>query len=112
MNARKLSVTAALADQLSAYQTRRPAAVIDAYRQPDVGVRVRVIDPAFGGVDVFERYRTFAAEVLERVEDFGGDGLFQVLLLTPEEAEGSERSREFDEPELLDPVDGRAVASA
>jgi stress-induced morphogen len=66
-------------------------------RQNSVSVRLRVIDPSFRGLDRVKREeRVWAA--LDNLPDEAKSQITFVLLLTPEELNGSLLNQEFERP--------------
>ena len=80
------------------YGSEHPKAVIEGYRFNKYSIRVRILDPDFGKVDITKRTKplwqilkdSLATEVRKDV-DF-------LLPLTPKEAKKSAMSMEFDDP--------------
>jgi hypothetical protein len=74
-------------DVLTEYERVHPLAQIEGRRQNPVSIRLRIIDPDFQGMD---RMSKLPEEVFVNIT--------MLLLLTPEEAEHSLASQEFDHP--------------
>ena len=82
---------------LRQYEADHPQARIALYRQNSVSVRVRIIDPGFGGQGKPKRSQQ-AWEYLGRLaEEVQGD-ISTVILLTPDETKMSFANFEFDDP--------------
>jgi stress-induced morphogen len=86
-----------IARQLEQYLADHPDAEIEVYRQNQVSIRVRVIDPAFRTLSRSERSRMVWPLLRQLPEDTLGE-VSMVLLISPEEKETSMVSREFDDP--------------
>lgn len=85
------------AQALDKYAAEHAKAKIEIYRQNDVSVRVRVIDPEFEGMDRSDRHDL----VWSMLEDLPEEVLWEIsvlLLLTPKEAKTSYANMEFDHP--------------
>jgi hypothetical protein len=70
---------------------------IDAYRYNSVSIRVRVIDKRFKGKTRRQRMELAEKAIQTLPEKTQADIIF-LLLLTPEEAEGSLINLEFEDP--------------
>src|SRR5256885_5785501 len=77
-------IVAALQD----YQTANPRAQIDVYRQNPVSVRIRVVDPAFKGLEKSERHGK-VWQLLDKLPEDVQSDISMLLLLTPDEKKGS-----------------------
>jgi hypothetical protein len=84
-------------DALKEYETANPRARIDVYRQNPVSVRIRIVDPAFKGLEKSERHTNVWRFLAALPEDVQGD-ISMLLLLSPEEKKGSMGNLEFDDP--------------
>jgi len=82
---------------LKAYAAAHPQAEIELYRQNNVSVRVRIIDPDFAGKGRRDRHREVSAFFDELPEEVEAD-VTMLVLLTPEEKERSLANFEFDHP--------------
>ncbi|MEX0702330.1 MAG: hypothetical protein WD069_09565 [Planctomycetales bacterium] len=82
---------------LAHYEAKHPEALIDVRRKNPVAIHIRIIDPDFAGSDRVDR-EDEVWEVLESVPDDLAANITMVLLLTPDEAERSFASFEFDHP--------------
>jgi hypothetical protein len=82
---------------LAGYTARHPDAEISAYRQNNVSVRVRVIDPSFARMSKSARSKKIWP-FLEKLPDDVQDDITMLLLLTPEEVKTSFANLEFDDP--------------
>jgi stress-induced morphogen len=86
-----------IAKALREYDQAHPQAVIEAYRQNSVSVRIRVVSPDFAGKSRAAR----EDEVWPFLDKLPADAAAEIsllLLLTPEEAKNSLASLEFDAP--------------
>lgn len=70
---------------------------VTVYRYNPASVRVRVIDKRFSGLSIPERERIVTPLIRQLPEDVQAD-LTVLLLLGPDETEGSLMNREFDDP--------------
>ncbi len=86
-----------IAKVLERYAAEHPTAEVEAYRQNQVSVRVRIVDPAFHGLSRSQREDDFWAAFGELPDDLTAE-LSVLLLLTPDEAKKSLASIEFDDP--------------
>jgi hypothetical protein len=82
---------------LGEYDAAHPQAVIEAYRQNSVSVRVRILDPQFAGRSRVEREDEVWAALNKLPEETAAE-ISLLLLLTPDEAKNSFASAEFDNP--------------
>jgi stress-induced morphogen len=84
-------------DILAEYEHAHPQAQIEGRRHSPVSIRLRIIDPDFQGLDRLDR----EPEIWTLLHQLPEDVLVNItmlLLLTPEEAEHSLASQEFDSP--------------
>jgi hypothetical protein len=86
-----------IAQALKPYDEAHPEARIEVYRQNNVSVRLRIIDPDFRGKGRAEREEE-VWPLLEQLPQNVVADLSLLLLLTPEETEGSLANFEFDHP--------------
>jgi len=86
-----------IVEALRAYETDHPRARIDLYRQNNVSVRVRIIDPDFAGQGKPQRSQ-HAWKYLGKLTDEVQSDISTVLLLTPDETKMSFANFEFDDP--------------
>ena len=84
-------------DALDQYKSDHPSAQIEVRRQNSVSIRIRIVDPNFSGLDRVDRepavwsvLRTLSEEVFTNIT--------MLLLLTPNETEGSLANQEFEDP--------------
>ena len=84
-------------DILTAYERAHPQAQIEGRRHNPVSIRLRIIDPHFQGMDRIEREPAIW-KLLHRLPEEVLVNITMLLLLTPEEAETSLASQEFDHP--------------
>jgi stress-induced morphogen len=82
---------------LAEYELQHPRSEIEAYRQNDWSIRVRIVDPDFKGASRTERDDRVWQFLDELPEEVQGHISF-LLLLTPEERKNSQASFEFDDP--------------
>ena len=82
---------------LGDYEAEHRHADIHAYRQNSASLRVRILDPDFRGLDRLQREDAVWA-LLEKLPDDVRADISLLLLLTPDEAETSLASFEFDNP--------------
>lgn len=86
-------------DVLAEYEGVHPNAQIEGRRHNPVAIRLRIIDPDFQGMDRLDR-EPEVWKLLHRLPEEVFVNITMVLLLTPEEAENSLASQEFDHPIL------------
>ena len=86
-----------IARVLEKYSETHPGADVEAYRQDEYCVHIRIIDPAFKGVSRARREDDLW-RLLEEVPDDVVADINVLLLLTPEEARTSVGSFAFDHP--------------
>jgi stress-induced morphogen len=84
-------------DALDGYLADHPQAVISLYRQNAVSVRVRVVDPAFQGLEKSERHSRVWS-YLERLPDEIQGDISMLVPLVPGEEKASLSNLEFDDP--------------
>jgi hypothetical protein len=82
---------------LSKYGADHPSALTEAYRRNAISIRVRIIDPDFQGQDRVER-ETNIWKLLGDLPDVVKAEITLLVLLTPDEADTSFASFEFDNP--------------
>ena len=82
---------------LQEYRREHPAARVDAYRQHSTSLRIRIVDPDFGDQDAIEREND-VWRLLDKLPPSTRGEITVLLLLTPQEAEQSFASFEFDNP--------------
>jgi hypothetical protein len=82
---------------LAKYGAKHPSARTEAYRHNSASIRVRIIDPDFQGHDRVER-ETNIWRLLEDLPEVVQTEITLLVLLTPDEAETSFASFEFDNP--------------
>jgi hypothetical protein len=85
------------ADVLRDYEGEHPRAKVDIYRQNEVSVWIRIIDPGFKGKSLSERDPEVWRLLNQLPDDVASDVTFLVLL-TPAEARKSDANYEFDHP--------------
>jgi len=88
-------VTELFAASLQSYAVNHPSAVVQVYRDSPVAVRVRIVDPDFRGKSRSERHKT-VWPILYNLDQDKLEELGMLLLIAPEEKEGSAVNREFD----------------
>lgn len=82
---------------LEEYAKTHPEAEIEAYRQNDVSIRIRIVSPEFQGKSRADR----EVEVWAALDKLSADAASEVsllLLLTPQEGKNSFANAEFDDP--------------
>ena len=84
-------------DILAEYERAHPQAQIEGRRHSSVSIRLRIIDPDFQGKDRLEREPELWT-LLQRLPEEVFVNITMLLLLTPEEAEKSFASQEFEHP--------------
>ena len=84
-------------DILTEYERAHPQAQIEGRRHSPVSIRLRIIDPDFRGRDRIEREPEIWT-LLQRLPEEVFVNITMLLLLTPEEAEKSYASQEFEHP--------------
>jgi hypothetical protein len=84
-------------DILAEYERVHPKAQIEGRRHSPVSIRLRIIDPDFHGRDRVEREPDIW-KLLQRLPEDVFANITMLLLLTPEEAEKSFASQEFEHP--------------
>ena len=84
-------------DSLAEYERAHPHAQIEGRRHSPVSIRLRIIDPDFQGLDRLEREPEIW-KLLHRLPEEVLVNITMLLQLTPEEAEHSLASQEFDHP--------------
>ena len=84
-------------DAFTEYERNHPQAQIEGRRQNPVSIRLRIIDSDFQAMDRIEREPEIW-ELLRKLPEEVFVNITMLLLLTPEEAEHSLASQEFDRP--------------
>ena len=84
-------------EALRAYEVEHPRAQIDLYRQNQVSVRVRIIDPDLAGQNKIDRSKE-AWKYLNSLPDEIQSDLSSLILLAPEETTTSFANLEFEDP--------------
>ncbi len=84
-------------DVLTAYEQAHPQAQIEGRRHNPVSIRLRIIDSDFQGVDRLDREPEIW-KLLNKLPEEVFVNITMLLLLTPDEAEHSLASQEFDHP--------------
>jgi hypothetical protein len=84
-------------DALIEYERNHPQAQIEGRRQNPVSIRLRIIDPDFQTMDRIERDPEIW-RLLRKLPEEVFVNITMLLLLTPQEAEHSLASQEFDHP--------------
>ena len=84
-------------DILAAYERTHPQAQIEGRRHNPVSIRLRIIDPDFQILDRIEREPEIW-QLLRKLPEEVFVNITMLLLFTPEEAEQSLASQEFDHP--------------
>ncbi len=96
-----------LLEALREYEAAHPKSKVVAYRENEVSVRIRIIDPDFKGKNLVERDDE-VWRIIERLPEETLRDVTLLLLLTPGEARTSFVNREFEKPtpyppDLFDP---------
>jgi hypothetical protein len=86
-----------IAKRFAEYEAKHPRSKIDVYRQNPVSIRIRLIDPRFGGIDRVDREEEIWRYLEALPEELLAD-VTMLLVLTPEEAEKSFANYEFEHP--------------
>jgi len=84
-------------DALTEYERHHPQAQIEGRRHNPVSIRLRIIDPDFQVMDRIAREPEIW-RLLRKLPEEVFVNITMLLLLTPEEAEHSLASQEFDHP--------------
>ena len=84
-------------DVLDQYKGDHPNAQIEVRRQNSVSIRIRIIDPDFDGLDRVDREPS-VWNVLKTLPEEVFTNITMLLLLTPDETEGSLANQDFDDP--------------
>jgi len=84
-------------DILAAYEQTHPQAQIEGRRHNPVSIRLRIIDPDFQSLGRIEREPEIW-QLLRKLPEEVFVNITMLLLLTPEEAEHSLASQEFEHP--------------
>lgn len=84
-------------DLLAQYEQKHPGAQIEGRRHNPVSIRLRIIDPDFQGMDRLTREPEIW-QLLSKLPEEVFVNITMVMLLTPEEAEHSFASQEFEHP--------------
>ncbi len=79
------------------YTRRHPKALVEAYRQNPVSIRIRIVDPEFASLDRAEREKS-VWPILDTLPENIRSDISLLLLLTPDERANSFASHEFDHP--------------
>jgi stress-induced morphogen len=82
---------------LEAYQKDHQQAKIAMYRQNSASVRIRIIDPDFGGMSKADR-NDYVWNYLDRLSDDTQGDISMLVLLTPSEVKKSHANMEFEDP--------------
>ncbi|MDX1945348.1 MAG: hypothetical protein SFU86_08065 [Pirellulaceae bacterium] len=86
-----------MATILEGYARSHPTASIEAYRQNDVSIRIRIISPEFQRQSRVDR-EDEVWSILDKLPAETTAEISLLLLLTPAEAANSFASEEFDDP--------------
>ena len=84
-------------DVLDPYKADHPNARIKVRRQNSVSLRIRIVDPEFGGLDRVDREPP-VWKLLKTLPEEVFTDITMLLLLTPDETEGSLANQEFEDP--------------
>jgi len=91
-------VIKAVKKALEEYEQEHPTARVDLYRQNNVSIRIRIVDPAFKRISKGDRHDRVWAFLAERLDDRALAELSVLLLLTPAEQANSFMNSEFEDP--------------
>ncbi|MCI0334965.1 MAG: hypothetical protein L0228_17295 [Planctomycetes bacterium] len=86
-----------IADELTEYESEHPGSTAELYRQNPAAVRIRIVDPAFAGLDRIER-DDLVWRYLNKLPANARADITVVLLLTPEELATSFANQDFEHP--------------
>jgi hypothetical protein len=86
-----------MAEGLLAYERDHPDSEIEIYRYNSISLRLRVKDPAFAGVDKFDRHEQ-VWKYLEKLPDEVQGDITMLVLLAPGEEADSLANFEFEKP--------------
>lgn len=84
-------------DVLSRYENDHPNAQIEVRRQNSVSIRIRIVDPDFAGLDRVDR-EPAVWNVLKTLPEEVFTNITMLLLLAPDETQGSLANQEFEDP--------------
>ncbi len=87
----------AFIEAIRPYEADHPCSRIEIYRQDPVSVRVRIIDPDFGGRSRVDRHET-VWRYFDILDDETQADLSSLILLTPDETAKSLANFVFDDP--------------
>ena len=82
---------------LDQYKGDHPDARIKVRRQNSVSIRIRIVDRDFGGLDRVDR-EPAVWNLLKALPEEVFANITMLLLLTPDETEGSLANQEFEDP--------------
>lgn len=82
---------------LDRYKDDHPNARISVHRQNSVSIRIRIVDQDFGELDRADREPAVWSLLKELPKEVFAN-LTMLLLLTPDEMEGSLANQEFEDP--------------
>ena len=84
-------------DVFGAYRERHKTSRVDVYRHNAASIRVRIIDPAFRGLDRVQR-EAKVWTLMDQLSDDARSDVSVLLLITPEEKQTSLMNLEFEDP--------------
>ncbi len=84
-------------DVLDQYKGDHPNARIKVCRQNSVSIRIRIVDRDFGGLDRVDR-EPAVWNLLKALPEEVFANITMLLLLAPDETEGSLANQEFEDP--------------
>jgi len=84
-------------DALDHYKGDHPNAWITVRRQNSVSIRIRIVDPDFRGLDRVDR-EPAVWNLLKTLPEEVFTNITMLLLLAPDETEGSLANQEFEDP--------------
>jgi len=86
----------AIAKCLLEYEKSHSQAQIEVYRQNSASVRIRIIDPDFGGKSNADRH-DYVWDFLAKLTEDQQSDMSMLVLLTPDEVSGSFANLEFED---------------
>lgn len=84
-------------ESLEDFDRRHPHARIDIYRRNSISVRIRVVDPCFTGLRKSDRHALVWEQLKTLPDEVLGD-ISMLVLLSPDEVDGSFANLEFEDP--------------
>jgi stress-induced morphogen len=87
----------AIGAALDEYLAHHPSAQVVVYRRDSVSIRIRIVDPDFAHLNRVQRHHAIMPSLRKLPEELRSD-ITVLLLLTPDEADGSFANMEFENP--------------